>query len=243
MVADLVTLRGALHLQWARIIEWLGPWGDDLGGKAEEPSVLPGWTCRDLVAHLARAMDALTVCQPAPAGTVPQPLAEYLGTYPQRANDIRDTTVALAGELGPHPLAAVAARGARALDHLDALGSDGTAIVRARRAPVTLRDMAASRLIELVVHADDLVRSLGVDVTRPRVDAPVDPHARQLVADELLAIVTAREGWRVRVRDPHAWIALATGRAPYNVSTLAAALAPEHASDSLPDLGRSIPVL
>lgn len=101
--------------------------------------------------------------------------------------------------------------------------------------------MTVSRVVELVVHGDDLRRSVRRFATA--VPDPVDPGALDLVARELLAIVVARGGWDLEVVDARRWVRLAAGRTPYDVDELAAALQARWTGDSVPDLGRMLPVL
>ncbi|GEL95261.1 maleylpyruvate isomerase N-terminal domain-containing protein [Cellulomonas composti] len=244
MTATLAEATTALHSQWDRLRAWILEVvveADDTA-VAAAPSILEGWTVTALVAHVGRAMDALAACTPLPADTTPLTLAEYLGTYAGRAADIAETTRAIAAQVAPDPVGWIDARAAAAFATLAA--ADGRdLVVQARRGPVRLSTMTVSRVIELVVHADDL----AVSVRRvPGADAgpdPVDPGALDLVARELLAIVVARGGWDLEVVDPLTWIRLATGRAPCGTSSLAAALAPRWTSDGLPDLGRMLPIL
>ncbi|PFG35236.1 maleylpyruvate isomerase N-terminal domain-containing protein [Sanguibacter antarcticus] len=242
MTAGLDQISSALTSQWSRLRSWMVPLGDDLLGARDAPSSLDGWTTGELVAHLGRAMEALTVCTPAPEGTVPLTLAEYLGSYPERAHDISATTRELAQTIAAAPLDAVTSLAEQALARLADLGPDGDLVVQARRGPVTLRDMAMSRLIELVVHAHDLVTSLEgtADATGP--NNPLERAATALVADELLDIVVRRGGWSLEVTDPTLWIRLATGRTPYNVDDLARAVSPTFTAGSVPDLGRTLPL-
>jgi uncharacterized protein (TIGR03083 family) len=232
--AELAAARTALHEQWDRLRSWVEDVVDD--DVADAPSVLAGWTVAELVAHLGRAMEALAVCVPVPDGTVPLTLAEYVGTYSDRAADIAETTRALAVEISHDPLAEVDGRARAAFAQLDALGPDDC-VVQARRGPVLLSTMTVSRVLELVVHADDLARSV------PRGPDPVDPGALTLVADALLEIVVARGGWSLEIADARTWVRLAAGRQPYDVDVLADALHPRYTSDGVPDLGRMLPIL
>lgn len=243
MTAELAQISTALTTQWSRLRAWVGPLGDDLLGARDRPSSLEGWTTGELVAHLGRAMEALAVCTRAPFGTVPLTLAEYLGTYPERAEDISTVTRALAAEIAHAPLTEIDRRAQQAFTVLADLGPDGHTVVQARRGPISLRDMAMSRLIELVVHAEDLVASLRGVADSAGSANPIDREARRLVADELLDIVVRRGGWSLEVTDPGLWIRLATGRAPYDVDDLARALASPDTAVGVPDLGRVLPIL
>ncbi|ASR56318.1 maleylpyruvate isomerase N-terminal domain-containing protein [Cellulomonas sp. PSBB021] len=241
MTATLDEATTALHAQWDRLRTWVVDVVDDSVGDA--PSVLEGWTVTALVAHVGRAMDALAACTPLPPGTVPLTLAEYLGTYAGRAADIAETTRALAAQVATDPVAWIDARAAAAFAALEAHSRSGDPVVQARRGPVRLSTMTVSRVIELVVHADDLFVSVHRVPGAGAGPDPVEPGALRLVADELLAIVVARGGWDLEVDDARRWVRLASGREPYDVDALAVALAPRWTGDSLPDLGRMLPVL
>ena len=231
---DLADARTALHDQWDRLRAWITAVVDD--EVADDPSVLEGWTVAELVAHLGRAMEALAVCVPLPENTVPLTLGEYVGSYAGRAADIAETTRNLAVEIAHDPLAEVDARARAAFAQLDELGPDDC-VVQARRGPVLLSTMTVSRVLELVVHADDLARSVQ------RGPDPVDPGALQLVADALLEVVVARGGWDLEIADARRWVRLAAGRQPYDVDELAVALHARYTSDAVPDLGRMLPLL
>lgn len=233
---DLTAIEDALRAQWSLLRRWVGELDDTA---RSTPSVLGHWTVADLVAHLGRAMDALAVAQPAPAGTVPLSLGEYVGTYATRADEISDVTQDLAARIRNAPLQAVDAMAEAAFAQvlvLRALAPDP--VIQARRAPILLSEMLLSRLIELVVHADDLTRSTAVAGR-----APLHEPAVRLVADALLEIAVDRGGWNVEIVDPMAWIRLACGRVPFDVEALSRALQPVYTSDSLPDLGAVLPLL
>ncbi|WP_448059006.1 maleylpyruvate isomerase N-terminal domain-containing protein [Cellulomonas hominis] len=269
--AELAEATRALTRQWDVLRAWVGEVLDD--EVASAPSVLGGWSVAELVGHLGRAMDALTVVEAAPPGTAPLTLAEYLGSYAGRAQDIARTTRTLALEIADDPLGHVDAFAAQAFARLDELGGVDQ-VVLARRGPVLLSTMVTSRVIELVVHADDLQRSLarargaaagsraelgtgigplpdlpgtttpaGVVGDGVSAPGPLDGAALDLVARALLRIVVARGGWSLDVARPLTWVRLAAGRVPYDVDELAEALAPRFTSDGVPDLGRMLPVL
>ena len=244
----LAELSDALHAQWELLRRWL----DDVAGTpaTRAPSVLDGWPVADLIAHVGRSMSALAACEPAPDGTIPLTVGEYIASYAAGAASISAVTHELATEIAADPLAGIDALAAAAFDRLDALGPSDR-VVMARRGPILLSSMVTTRLIELVVHADDLQRSLarpgtssvgrdgGVGVG----DGPIDRTALDVVARAFLDVVVARGGWDLEITRPLVWVRLATGRVPYDVDVLAQAVTPEYSSDAVPDLGRILPIL
>ncbi|GGC04827.1 maleylpyruvate isomerase N-terminal domain-containing protein [Cellulomonas carbonis] len=235
-MTDLATTDRLLRAQWLRLREWL----DELDlDSTQAPSVLPGWRVADLVAHLGRSLEALAVTQPAPAGVAPVPLGDYLATYAPRAESIDEATRALAAQISDDPLAAldrVAESAFTQLHDLRATGPDP--VVQARVAPLLLSDLALTRLLELVVHGDDLDRSLP--------HAPGDvvlDEALAVVADALLRVLLGEGGWSLEVVEPRAWVRLACGRTPVDAATIGSALRPVHTSESLPELAGHLPVL
>lgn len=238
---DLPTAAGALRAQWDALRTWVDHVADP--ALAAAPSVLDGWTVAELWAHVGRAMEALTACTPAAPGTVPMTLGEYLASYAAGASDIAETSRRLAAEHVSDPVGAVGRSASAALAHLARLGPDDV-VVQARRGPLRLSTMALTRVVELVVHADDLLLS----VRRARgaaavVPDPVDDGALAVVADAFLGVVRARGGWDLEVADARTWVRLAAGRVPYDVDVLADALHPRYTSDAVPDLGRLLPLL
>lgn len=224
-----------LRRQWERLRRWVAQLDDEATAR---PSVLSGWTVADLVAHLGRAMDALTASRPAEPGSVPLTLAEYLGTYPDRAEEISAVTRELTARIAHDPVGELDAMATAALANLDRLRTGDDPVIQARRAPILLSEMVTSRLVELVVHADDLARS--VRLPGP---GPLDPEATRLVSQTLLEVLLDRGGWDLEVADELAWVRLACGRVELTGTTLRAALTPRSTADSLPDLGARLPLL
>jgi hypothetical protein len=88
-----------------------------------------------------------------------------------------------------------------------ALDATPGAVLQARRGPIARDDYLLTRLLELVVHGDDLQRALG------RTDAPLLPEAVTTVSDALAAAYEARSG-SAPAAGGLTWIRLAAGRTP-----------------------------
>jgi hypothetical protein len=78
-------------------------------------------------------------------------------------------------------------------------------VFQARRGPIARDDYLRSRLLELVVHGDDLQRALGRD------DAPLLPAAVTAVSEALAAAYEERTGSRPD-DEGLGWIRRAAGR-------------------------------
>ena len=132
-------------------------------------------------------------------------LGRYVGAYPPAAPTIAQQTSSLAADLGDDLLGGVdeiVADAWRARRQISA------PVVLGRRGPLTRNDYLMTRLLELVVHADDLHRAL------PEIqDSPVVPDAAVAVADALSAAYQERSGHPpTSSTPPLAWIRLAAGR-------------------------------
>lgn len=148
---------GALLEQSRAVSDWLRsrPTAD-----FERPSVLPGWTVRRLTGHLVMFHEAMPAVLAQATRQRPHPIADYVQHYRPNAEQITALTEAATG----------ADSGPGLLDRLDAAiesltvatGPDRTlpTVVVAPRGPLTAEDFLATRIIEVVVHADDLSRSL-----------------------------------------------------------------------------------
>ena len=178
---------------------------DDLA----RPSVLPGWSVRDLAAHLVVVADSVLHLEALPPTAGVLSISEYLGGYAARADRITGLTQEAAAEIADLGTA-YDDRWEAALHHLASLA--GTEKVLARRAAARTADFAATRVIELVVHADDLARSVtaesvGADDLARSVSehepAGLPPAAERLVARVLLDVLATRHpGRSVEVRVP-----------------------------------------
>lgn len=142
---------------------WLGNLAD-ASDLAEVPTVLHGWSVAVLVAHLGTMVEGTVTTLGRPTRERPMPLSAYLRAYAPHADEIdaRERARAAGKEL-PTLLAELASAG-EALATM--INSKLPPTVLAPRGPLRLPDFLNTRVVELVVHADDLHRSLGGDPVR-----------------------------------------------------------------------------
>ena len=236
---ELATLENLLRAQWLRLRDWVDE--RDLALDTA-PSVLPGWTVAEVVAHLGLAMGALTRAQPGPPDAEPLTFASYVTSYPGSADDIADRTRTLASETRDGPLPAVEAMVAEGLAQLQVLRDLGAdPVVLARRGPVRLSTLVLTRLLELVVHGDDLARSVGG--VAPGTLGPLEPGAVEVVAEALRQALVETGGPDLEVADALAWTRLACGRVPATPDAVGAALRPRHLGDGMPEVTGLLPLL
>ncbi|WP_329133398.1 maleylpyruvate isomerase family mycothiol-dependent enzyme [Streptomyces sp. NBC_01476] len=224
-------------------------------------SGLPGWDVRTLVVHLVRQVGALRSAlaeEPAPPGT--------------KVTDL-DTWVRSTAQIADRLDAATREQAGRTADPVDALDTEAALLpaqqeeaLRPDRIVVhpfdgmRALDFTVTRLVELVVHSDDLSRATGVDV-------PLDRQALAAVVRLLAdALAAGAPGNSVEVRippyaavqcvagprhtrgtppnvvetDPLTWIRLATGRVSWSAAVATAKVA---ASGERADLGPYLPVM
>lgn len=189
--------------QWTHLRSWLDR--VDISRYYDDPSGLPGWTIRDLVVHLGFGIVMVDEVSAAPPGAEPIGIEVYIARYRPAAHVIAAATRELAASL-PDPLDGIDELAERAWN---ALKKPLPPVVMGRRGPLTLEDFLSTRLLELVVHADDLQRALPT-----LADTPVLHAALPRVADLLTDAYTVRAGASpAHVNDIH-WIRTATGRNP-----------------------------
>ncbi|MBQ0982994.1 maleylpyruvate isomerase family mycothiol-dependent enzyme [Streptomyces sp. F63] len=233
----------------------------------EAPSGLEGWTVRDLVVHIAICLDFLPrrlAEEPGPA-TAELDLRGYVARFGSQgggpAAEVAETAVREAAAL-PGTGAAVLERFDRAADRLaEAVAeTDARSTVRTRFGVMTVDDFLVTRLLEAVVHGDDLTAATGTAVSH---DRQALAAVVRLTADALavkapggsvevrippFAVVQCVEGPRhtrgtppnVVETNPLTWIRLATGRRPWAEALDAAEVS---ASGERADLSALLPVL
>jgi len=224
-------------------------------------SGLPGWDVRTLVVHLVRQVTSvreLLAQEPLPPGTAVTGLDTWARSTAGIA-DLLDADTRESAEATADPAAALAAEAELlAAQEQDAVRADLVVphVFTAMRA----LDFTVTRLVELVVHSDDLTRATGVEVV---LDRQAVAAAVRVLADALAA---AAPGNSVEVRippyaavqcvegprhtrgtppnvvetDPLTWIRLATGRVSWSEALDAAQVA---ASGERADLGPYLPVM
>jgi uncharacterized protein (TIGR03083 family) len=141
-----------------------------------EPSCLPGYTVGGLAGHLVRAIERTeeTLDQPQPDGAAPTP-AEWYGPNRLNGGEVPDELARFLIDDGEraaqeghgvvlHRL--LAARSSLLARLAEEPSGRGVVSVRAA-GPVPLADYVATRIIEALVHADDLAVSAGIEAPEP----------------------------------------------------------------------------
>ena len=192
-----------LKAQWQAVRAWMAR--DAVTARLDRPSVLPGWSVAELIAHNGRSFLATELTVNEPDGE-PQSLRSYVAHYGPAATEIADATRALATDIRDNLLGGLDGLAERAFAHLDSLTAP---VVRGLRGCITREDFVLTRLIEVVVHADDLARSL------PEIDPPpLLEKAVTLVSDALARAYEEAVGSAPSYPRGLPWIRLATGRHP-----------------------------
>ena len=193
-------VRTLLEEQYAALADWL----DEVPVSAHlvEPVGLGDWTVRELVAHLGLGIGLCRLVTPAPDDAVSLSLGAYVRAYPPASEQIAELTREISARFGDDLVGGFRRTAAEAFDAIDAIPGE---VFQARRGPIARDDYLLTRLLELVVHGDDLQRALG------RTDAPLLPAAVTAVSDALAAAYVERASGLPRGAGLE-WIRRATGR-------------------------------
>jgi uncharacterized protein (TIGR03083 family) len=194
-------------------------------------TVLPDWDVRTLVGHLVLVYEGLVRLLARVSVEPALSNAEFVRRYRRDVSLIDASTRRVAAETTPDGLLA-RLRGALEAVRV-ALAQPAPAVIDTPRGPVRPADFVATRVIEVVVHCDDLSRSTD------RTPITLDRDALALTTRELVAIAAAQApGRTVELRvppfaatqliagprhtrgtppnvvetDPVTWLRLATGR-------------------------------
>ncbi|MDT4937898.1 MAG: hypothetical protein QOG80_1569 [Pseudonocardiales bacterium] len=254
-----MTGRGAAHLAALRTQgEQLSEWFAALPDEAFECStLLDRWDVRELLAHLVLVFEGCTRALSTPTDEPAVPAAEYVRRYRRDVEQIAASTAQTAGDRSASELVA-ALRVAVA----DLPADPPSGVVMGGRGPITVVDWIVTRIVDVVVHTDDLNRSLPalapVPIERAALGTAVRTLAEILAAQapgrsvELrvppFVAVQAIEGLRhtrgtppnVVETDPVTWLRLATGRVAFADAVASGAT---RASGTRADLTVHLPLL
>jgi uncharacterized protein (TIGR03083 family) len=223
-------------------------------------SVLPGWDVRTLTGHLLLLHAGLLRRLQRPTDLPPLPPHEFVRRYRRDIEQIKASTFEETGDRTPDDLRARLEQAAAALEA--ALAARLPKVIDTPRGPTTVADFLTTRVIELVVHADDLSRSLpgrapvGIDraalATTTRALAEifaaqqpgrsVELRVPPFVAVQAVAGPRHTRGTPPNVveTDPLTWLRLATGRIAWADAVAAGAVS---ASGTRAALSQYLPVL
>jgi uncharacterized protein (TIGR03083 family) len=126
----------------------------------ERPTVLPDWNVRQLAGHLVLVHDSLRQSLDQPTKEPALPTHEFVRRYRRDVEMIMAATLEASQGLSGQE---VLARLECAIDDLAArLDAQVwmSQVIMTPRGPTTIEDYLATRIVELVVHTDDLNRSL-----------------------------------------------------------------------------------
>jgi len=247
----------ALLEQSAALADWLAKLPDD---DFRRPSVLAGWDVRTLVGHILLVHVGLIRSLERPTSDRPLPPHDFVKTYRRDVAILEQATREMTGERSAEQLRSKLAEAAALIEA--AFRGALPRVIDTPRGTTTVADFVATRVIELVVHSDDLSRSLPerepLALPRPALAGAARGLAEILAGQapgrtvELrvppFVAVQAVDGPRhtrgtppnVVEADPVTWLRLATGRIAF-ADALADGAA--SASGSRADLSRYLPVL
>jgi uncharacterized protein (TIGR03083 family) len=243
--------------QGAALADWL----DELPGDVfARPSVLEEWDVRTLVGHIVLVQRGLAARLGEHTTEAAVPAAQFVTRYRPAVEQIAESTRTATADRSPDELIARLRDTAAVRAVADLV--DSKSVVVGARGPISAQDWVTTRVIELVVHCDDLSRSLPdhdpVPLARPALaiatrslaeifatQAPgrsVEIRIPPFVAVQAVAGPRHTRGTPPNVveTDPRTWLRLATGRV-----TFAGAIATGQvsASGNRADLSPHLPVL
>lgn len=170
------TAAGAFIRQSATLAAWAAGLDEPAWMSA---SSLPRWSVRDLVAHIVVVHESLLRTLPQPAKGPARALGDYVATYSAHAEQLENIAQTRSAALPAGRLQERFAEVRAALvRHLDV---DEPAVVESARGPISRLDFVRTRVLELVVHSDDLARSLP-----DRPGPTLDPQALAVTVAVLL---------------------------------------------------------
>jgi uncharacterized protein (TIGR03083 family) len=243
--------------QSGALADWLDALPSTAFGAA---SALGGWDVRTLVGHVVLMHHGLVRALDNPVEASAIPAADFVALYRPAVEAIAQSTLEVTGERTPAQLIA-ALREVEPVRRA-AEGMADRTVVLGGRGPISAEDLLATRIVEVVVHSDDLSRSLP--------DLPPVPLLRPALGTAtrtLVGILASRApGRSVELRvppfaavqvvpgprhtrgtppnvietDPLTWLRLAAGRESFTSAVAAGRVA---ASGHRADLTEHLPLL
>ncbi len=176
------------------VVDWLR----DLPGEAfGRPSALPGWEVGGLVGHLILMMRGAATTLASATAERPIPLHRYVQGYAPASAAIASASVEVGAGRSGADLVEELSTATEALRAMVKSVAAGTT-VSGSRGPLLVADFIATRIIEIVVHSDDLTRSLA-----DRSPVPLQGSALGRTVRALAAILEGQwPGRSVEVRIP-----------------------------------------
>jgi uncharacterized protein (TIGR03083 family) len=193
----------ALLEQSRALLDWLQQLPDDA---YRLPTVLEGWDVRMLVAHLVLIERGTARVLGQPSGEKPLPAYAYVARYRSSVESIATSTAETAGDhTGPELTCQL---GQEIETVAEVLAGRHPAVLQAPRGPLRAEDWIETRTVDLVVHADDLNRTLPDRAPVSLVRSALGRTVRTLT--QMLA--EAHPGRSVEVRiPPHAAVQCGVG--------------------------------
>ena len=187
------TAADALLDQAQALHDWLQRLPDDA---YDRPTVLPDWDTRTLVGHLVLIIRGLTRVLALPSKEKPLPAYAYVATYRRSVDAIAASTAeTTADRSGPELTTHL---GQEIESAATALTAKHPPTLAGPRGPIRAEDWIETRLVDLVVHADDLNRTFGDREPVPLVRSALGRTMRALAT----MLAEAHPGRSVEVRIP-----------------------------------------
>ncbi len=187
------TAAAALLEQSRAVNTWLS---DLPAGDYARPTVLEGWDVRLLTAHLLLVVRGAARVLGQPSREKPLTAAAFVARYRTSVDAIAASTAETAGTDPGPVLAAALGEAVAALE--TALAEPHPPVLAAPRGPFRAEDWIETRIVELVVHADDLNRTFVDRDPVPLVRSALGRTMRTLVQ----VLAERHPGRSVEVRIP-----------------------------------------
>nr|WP_269449926.1 sterol carrier family protein [Auraticoccus cholistanensis] len=170
-------------------------WADWLPGADHRAEVLPGWDVATLAAHLVVVGEGVVDGLGRPGRPPALPALTYVSGYAAAAAEIDELARRRAAEIGTELAGALTAAAERVRQAAD---GPHPAVVAGPRGPLAVADWVATRLLDAVVHTDDLHRAV------PSAEPPPVPRPAlaQAVRSLLGWLAAEHPGQTLEVRVP-----------------------------------------